>query len=112
MLVAVEHLLAEGEERLRRHVVIFQHDTLVDNRECPLLRYVFGWVASIVALLELTVNLAIPVNVAYYASASLNASHIAFASWSVLIQEELGRLCLAHLVEHLLQMVGTIEEQN
>ena len=112
VLVAVEHLLAEGEERLRRHIIILQHNTLVDNGERPFLRDIFGRVASIVALLKLAMHLALPVDVANDTSASLDASHIAFASRSVLIQEELGGSCLAHLVEHLLQVVGTIEEKN
>ena len=38
VFVAVEQFLAEREERLRRHVIIFQYDALVGNGEGPFLR--------------------------------------------------------------------------
>ena len=37
VLVLIKHLLAEGEERLCRHVVVFQHHTLINDRKGPFL---------------------------------------------------------------------------
>ena len=88
MFVTVEHLLAEREERLRRHVIVFKHDALVDNRERPLLRYIFRRITSVVALLIFAIHLTLPVDILNHTSASFNAGHIALATWSVLIEEQ------------------------
>ena len=63
VLIAVEHLLAEREERLARHIVIFQYDALVHHRESPFLGEILRRVASLVLCLIRAVNLALPINI-------------------------------------------------
>ena len=63
VLIAVEHLLAEREERLRRHIVIFQHDTLIHNRESPFLGEILRWIASLILGLIRSVHLTLPINI-------------------------------------------------
>ena len=86
--ITVEHLLAEGEERLRRHIIILKHNATVDNGERPFLGDVFRRVAAIVALLILAVHLTLPVDVGHHLSASFYAGHVTLATRSVLIEEE------------------------
>ena len=90
MLVAVEHLLAEREERLRGHDVVFEHDDLVGQREGPLVGAEAGGVAALVVVEVLAVDVALPVNlvVADDASAGLDAGQVALVARSVLIEEE------------------------
>ena len=51
VLVAVEQLLAEREERLRRNVIVFQYDTFLHMTEGPFLGKVFRRIAAEVLLL-------------------------------------------------------------
>lgn len=44
--------------------------------------------------------------------ACLDTRHIPLTSCSILIEEQLGRTSLLHLVKHFLEIVGTIEEKH
>ena len=90
VLVAVEHLLAEREERLRGHDVVFEHDDFVGQREGPLVGAEAGGVAALVVVEVLAVDVALPVNlvVADDASAGLDAGQVPLVARSVLIEEE------------------------
>lgn len=71
-------------------------------------------VAALVFLQIIAMRLTLPVDVLVGSnlSASLDAGHIAIAPWSILIEEQLGRARFPHLVEHLLEMVGAVEEEH
>ena len=114
MLIAVQHLLAEGEERLCRHVVILQHHAFINLREGPFLREIFGGVAADIMFLIHTVYLALPVDVLIGSNlpASLDTSHVALSARSVLIEEQFGGSCLTHGLEHLSESVGSVKEQQ
>ena len=62
VLVAVKHLLAEGEEGLCREVVVLQHDTLVDDGERPLLRQILRGVTPLVVVAIMAIDLAFPID--------------------------------------------------
>ncbi len=79
--------LQNAEERNGRHIVIFQYDTFVRQRECPLLCHVFRWVAAVVLLLVVVVYFAFPVDVCHYFATSFYARHVAFAARAVLIEK-------------------------
>ena len=89
VFVAVEHLLAEREKRLRGHIVILQHNALVGHAESPLLRQKLRGVATVVFLLIQALHLALPVDllVAHDLPTSLDSSHVALASRPVLIEK-------------------------
>ena len=112
VLVAVQHLLAEGEEGLCRYVIILEHDTLVYVREGPLLRDIFRGVAAVVLLLIHGVHFALPVHLTHHFAARHNTRHIALATWSVLIEEQARGACLLDLGKYLFEDVGTIEKQD
>ena len=114
VLVAVEHFFAEREERLRGHIVVFQHDALVHDAEGPFLREIFRRVAAVVLLLVSAMHLTLPVDfvIADHSPTSLNARQVAVATRAVLVEEEFRGASLPHLVEHLFQVVGAVEEQN
>ena len=59
-------------------------------------------------------HLAFPVDVLirHNLSARLDARHITLSPCSILVEKEAGRASLLNLVKHLLEMVGTIEEQH
>ena len=111
VLIAVEHLLAKREERLRRHVVVFEHDALVGHRERPLLRDILRRVAAIVALLVQPPHIALPVDVVHHLTALHDALHVALSPRAVLVKEQPRGARTAHFVEHFLERVGAVEEQ-
>ena len=90
MLVAVEHLLAEGEERLCRNDVVLEHDDLVGQREGPLMRTEAGGVAALVMVEIAAVYLTLPVDmlVADNLTTGLDACHVPFVTRTVLIEKQ------------------------
>ena len=59
-------------------------------------------------------HLTLPINILIrcYLPARLDTRHIPLTSCSILIEEQLGRTSLLHLVKHFLEIVGTIEEKH
>ena len=114
VLIPVEHFLTERKERLRRHTVIFQDDALINHRKSPFLRKMSRRVTSLIPGLIRTMHLALPIDILIrcYLPARLNARHIPFSPCSILIEEQLGRTSLLHLVENFLEMIWAIEKQH
>jgi len=112
VLITVEHLLTEREERLRRHIVVLKHYAFVDDGERPFLRYVLRRVAAVVALLVHPADVALPVDVLHHAPACLDAGNVVPTARSVLIEEEPRWSCLPHFIEHFLESFGAVEEQD
>ena len=114
VFVAVEHFLAEGKERLRGRVVVFEHNALVDNRKGPLLRHVIGGVASVVFCLVHTVYVALPADVfvGHNLPAGFHACAVAFVPCAVLIKKKVRRARLFYLFEHQFQGFGAVEKEN
>ena len=110
--VAVEEFLAEGEEGLGGHVVVFEHDAAVGDGECPLLGEVFGGVAPVVLLLVELVHLAFPVDVGNDLTTLQDAFHVLRTAWPILIEKEAGRTSFLDFVEDFLEEVGTVEEED
>ena len=114
VFITVEHLLAEREERLRRHHIIFQDDHLVGQRKGPAMTAEAGGVAALVMVEVAAMHLTRPVDVlvGYYLATSLDACPVALTPWSVLIEQELRGSSLAHGFEHLRKGVAAGEEQQ
>ena len=112
MLIAVEHLLAEWEERLAWLVVILKHDALVDYREGPFLRYVFRRVAAHVLFLVHTVNVTLPVYLLCNGTAFRYSLQVFVRPGAILIEEQPGGSCLAHLIEDKAECGRTVEEEQ
>jgi hypothetical protein len=112
VFIAVEQLLAEGEERLRGHVVVFEDDTFVGHGESPLLRDIFRRVAAVVLFLVEPVYVAFPVDVLHDFPAAFYAGSVPVSPRSVLIEEEARRACFPHLVEYFLEVCRPVEEQD
>ena len=102
MFVAVEHLLAEREERLRRNNIVFKHYYLISHGECPLVGEKSRRVAALVMVEILALHVALPVNllIADNLPASLNARHVLWSTWTILIEEQSRGTRLAYFVEH------------
>ena len=112
VFIAVKHLLAEGEETLRGHHVIFKHHHLVRQRECPFVRQVARGVASLVLGAVVAFHTAFPVNLFHNLPAGHNAGHVLRTARPVLVQEKLRGARLSHLFKHFLQRVGPVEEEH
>ena len=112
ILIPVEDLFTKREERNRRNIIIFEHDTLIYNRKRPLLRNKLGRVATIIFLLIHTMNFTLPVDLCDNIPASLNPSHILLSSRTILIEEQLGRTGFLHLFKDLRKRFGTVEEKH
>lgn len=110
--VAVEQFLAEWEERLGRHIVIFEYDATVSDGECPFLGEIFGGIAPVVPLLIELVDFAFPIDVGNDLTALQDALHVMWSAWSVLIEEEACGTRFLDFVEDFLKEVRTVEEKD
>ena len=114
MLISVEHLLAEREERLCRYHVVLEHDDLLCQREGPLVRTEARRVAALVMVEITTMHLALPIYllVAHDLATGHDTWLVTLVTWSVLIEQEHGGPCLAHSLEDLSERVAASEEQQ
>ena len=112
MFVAVEHFLAEPEERHGGHVVVLEDDAFVGDGESPFLRQEVRGVASAVPRLVVAVYGAWPVDVFGNAPAGFDARHVVLAPRSVLVEEQPCGLCLSDFGPQPSEVVGAVEEED